>query len=126
MRYHIGIQICMRLVNQQKMKNTQGKEKKQEKIQKILYQGLHGIGFPTKWEKLNNISKEKNKIEDKIYIEEGKTVFEKTIDWTKTYGELEEGTYSLTTNGTNTKNFTINFNIDKNSKVTYQEPKLWL
>ena len=94
--------------------------------------GFTGTGSKYIWEEVEKISdmESKNTIEDLAYDLQNKTenehynVIGKKCNWTKLYGELEEGEYELIFPTEGSFYIIIKFEINKNGELLYSNPVL--
>lgn len=92
--------------------------------------GFTGTGSEYNWIELNR--KSETSMEDTIEIlsssqESGSSyITGRKIDWSKFYGELEEGEYifKLLTNSTRFNCISISFSVNENGEVSYEEPEI--
>jgi len=94
--------------------------------------GFTGTGTEYIWEEVEKISniESKNTVEDLVYDLQNKTENEhytaiwKKCDWTKIYGELDEGEYEFVFSAEESFCIRIKFEINKNGELSYSKPVL--
>lgn len=92
--------------------------------------GFTGTGTEYIWEEVEKISdiESKNTVEDLVYDPQNKTENEhytaigKKCDWTKLYGELDEGEYEFVFSTKDSFYIRIKFEINKNGELSYSKP----
>lgn len=76
------------------------------------------------WEEVNKISDISCEDTEDIKRNTSKELIDRKFDWTQLYGNLESGKYKFYLIDDDCLGITVEFSIDENGKVTYNEPQI--
>lgn len=101
------------------------------RILKTLQQDLLGTGLEYIWEEVKRISNISSKDTEETLIynmpnmaeDKQLTVNSRKFNWSKLYGKLANGEYQFILADDNSSIMTIQFKIDEDGKITYDEPR---